>query len=659
MEYKSSQYVKNVKVYNADHVKTKIILGQGQSRPIRQAHNTANVKSKGNVISENSRKTKVTLAQGHDQRVEVPSQAFYNKHHTPAQIESLLVCPLRHNVNIFKANAQRIVARSYASVVKGKTKEQLDGKQYCRGGVFWASSGKLSEQQPVMKHNPRPCKGITEGEAMTRGGQVSPLQYSNNGEAINVEQTHSNALQNQSKLNVGVVEMASLVSRDSDNNKSVNTDPIHGQRLLFDIRNTEGDKFVNSIIFNDNRKLVAPVECKAYDQWRVQSKVNIGFIPLTDPVLPSTERISDIRFSDPSKLHEEVKKYNLPNYLGARIPVKSQMNIQAWKVLLRDYWDQQLLQCLEFGFPLGFNRMCPLKHDKANHKSALEFPQDVEKYIEEEKSFGAIIGPFKEAPIPNLHYSPFMTRHKPNSDTRRVILDLSWPRAESVNAGVEKDGYLGSDFKLTFSTIDDLTRELVKIGKGAHIFKVDVSRAFRHLNVDPRDYDLLGVNWDATYIDTRIPFGSRHGSQFFQRASDAVRHVIRQRDINVINYIDDFLGYGTPGVARRSYDALLDVMAQLGVTVSKKKLVASTTKAVCLGILIDTVEGTVAIPPEKLQDIKNMVKEWKNKQCCTKRQLQSSLQGVFLTECWKRYVMQTTQQKLSYQMTFTETERLV
>ena len=68
----------------------------------------------------------------------------------------------------------------------------------------------------------------------------------------------------------------------------------------------------------------------------------------------------------------------------------------------------------------------------------MEFPEHVANYIEEGQNFGAIIGPFKKAPITNLHYSPFMTRHKPNSDNRRVILDLSWPRGESVNAGVEK-----------------------------------------------------------------------------------------------------------------------------------------------------------------------------------------------------------------------------
>ena len=85
-----------------------------------------------------------------------------------------------------------------------------------------------------------------------------------------------------------------------------------------------------------------------------------------------------------------------------------------------------------------------------------------------------------------------------------------------------------------------------------------------------------------------------------------------------------FLGYGMPSVARRSYDALLDIMKQLGLTISEKKLVEPTTRAVCLGILVDTVH-TVAIPPEKLDVIRAMVKEWQGRKFCTKRQLQSLL----------------------------------
>ena len=129
-----------------------------------------------------------------------------------------------------------------------------------------------------------------------------------------------------------------------------------------------------------------------------------------------------------------------------------------------------------------------------------------------------------------------MTRNKPNLDNRRVILDLSWPRGESVNAGVEKNGYMGFDFKLMFATIDDLTQELVKIVKGAHIFKVDVSRAFRHLNVDPHDIMTFWASTGASHSLIQ-EFRSAVGTEanFFQRTSDVVRHVMRHRDVNVIN----------------------------------------------------------------------------------------------------------------------------
>ena len=77
-------------------------------------------------------------------------------------------------------------------------------------------------------------------------------------------------------------------------------------------------------------------------------------------------------------------------------------------------------------------------------------------------------------------------------------------------------------------------------------------------------------------------------------------------------------------------------MAQLGITISKKKLVAPTTQAVCLGILINTIKGTVAIPHEKLKDIKIIVKEWKGKKFCTKRQLQSLLGTLlYIHKCVK------------------------
>ena len=222
-----------------------------------------------------------------------------------------------------------------------------------------------------------------------------------------------------------------------------------------------------------------------------------------------------------------------------------------------------------------------------------------------------------------------MTRNKPNSDRRRVIIDLSWPHGASVNSGIDKDTYLDSAFTLTFPTVDHITSELKRLGRGALLYKIDVSRAFRHVRIDPGDYDLLGLHCRDAYVDTCLPFGTRHGSQIFQHLSDAVRHIMRQKGFCVIDYIDDYVGLGIPDIAHASYDCLFHLMKGLGLTISDKKLVAPSTKVVCLGVLINTEEGTVSIPPEKLRQIIDTVRQWLTKVSCTKRQLQSIL-GLLL-----------------------------
>ena len=59
-----------------------------------------------------------------------------------------------------------------------------------------------------------------------------------------------------------------------------------------------------------------------------------------------------------------------------------------------------------------------------------------------------------------------------------------------------------------------------------------------------------------------------------------------------------------------------------------------TTSAVCLGVLIDTVKGTIAIPEEKMRQIKQCVIEWQSKTSCSKRQLQSLLgQLLYIHKC--------------------------
>ena len=98
-----------------------------------------------------------------------------------------------------------------------------------------------------------------------------------------------------------------------------------------------------------------------------------------------------------------------------------------------------MLQLLEFGFPLDFNRQCPLRFEGKNYTSATDHPVDIDTYIQEESHFDAILVPFKENPIKGGHCSPFIARYKPNWERHRVIIDLSWPLGASVNAGIDKN----------------------------------------------------------------------------------------------------------------------------------------------------------------------------------------------------------------------------
>ena len=118
--------------------------------------------------------------------------------------------------------------------------------------------------------------------------------------------------------------------------------------------------------------------------------------------------------------------------------------------------------------------------------------------------------------------------------------------------------------------------------------------------------------------------------------SNAVRYVMRHRGYDVINYMDDFLGFGTPSNTQASFDMLRDVMRDLGLTISKSKLVHPSTRAVCLGIQVDTVTGTVSIPEEKLCDIHLLIDAYANKAYCTKRELQSLLGSLlYVHKCIK------------------------
>ena len=138
-----------------------------------------------------------------------------------------------------------------------------------------------------------------------------------------------------------------------------------------------------------------------------------------------------------------------------------------------------------------------------------------------------------------------MTCEKPDSDTRRVAVDLSYPKGHSVNGGLAKDHYSGTPFLLTLPSLDVITQKVKSLGKGSLLYKIDISRAFCHIKIDLGDYNLLGLKLNS-YFDFCLPFGFRYGSAVFQHISDAVRHFMAWKGYDITNYIDDIIGHVLP-----------------------------------------------------------------------------------------------------------------
>ena len=107
---------------------------------------------------------------------------------------------------------------------------------------------------------------------------------------------------------------------------------------VFDINATNDDKFTVGLFSKTISKQIFKnrnLQCDAFKSWESQTDFHFGFIPLSDLALPHSTVIG-AGFESPIEQHYQAKKYGVPNFLGARIPVKSQLNVSAWEVMLEN-----------------------------------------------------------------------------------------------------------------------------------------------------------------------------------------------------------------------------------------------------------------------------------------------------------------------------------
>ena len=285
------------------------------------------------------------------------------------------------------------------------------------------------------------------------------------------------------------------------------------------------------------------------------------------------------------------------------------MNIAAWREYLHDYPDNRIVDYLEFGWPSSFVHSAPLMSTFKNHQSGVEYSDHVRTYLQVKLGKNAILGPFVSPPVVPLHLSPIMTRPKKESEIRRIVVDLSWPRGMSINDGIPVNEYLGSPKDLRLPTVDYMANRVRDLGTGCLMYKLDLSRGYRQLRLDPLDWPLMSIQNDGQYyMDVCPPFGLRTAAMMMERTTLAASHIHGLHGFLSKPYIDDFGGaeLGTED-ANKAYDALHTVLDELGLQLAPHKSCEPSPFMIWLGILINSMDMTLSIPEAKLHEVQSIV----------------------------------------------------
>ena len=330
---------------------------------------------------------------------------------------------------------------------------------------------------------------------------------------------------------------------------------------------------------------------------------------------------------------------NTPNYRGARIPLAhTGLKIKNWREHLVGYGEcSELLQFMEFGFPLGLVEAPVLSPCERNHGSAYQYYPHLDKFITTEITRSGLTGPFTSPPWPELMLSPLMTApKKPNS--RRPVFDATFGD-NSLNNATPSDCYLGTPTLYTYPKIDDFRKIVLNCGRGCFMWKRDLHRFYLQIPMDPVEYRHVGCVWRGVYFFfVGLMFGLRHSGLQGQRITDALSWIHRRSGLDTltekmfscINYCDDLGGAETlKERADQSFISLGELLPELGLAESVDKARAPSTDMIYLGVRFNSVTMTMSVPPDKMAEVKEEIERWYRKSTAAKKPLQSLLGKLF------------------------------
>ncbi|XP_070571308.1 uncharacterized protein [Ptychodera flava] len=166
---------------------------------------------------------------------------------------------------------------------------------------------------------------------------------------------------------------------------------------------------------------------------------------------------------------------------------------------------------------------------------------------------------------------------------------------------------------------------------GSYLAKVDLKSAYRSVPISIDSQRAMGLRYKLmqhktwTYmVDTRLPFGAAKSPEIFTRITQSITRMMRRKGYDVvIVYLDDFLIIADSKLAcEQAFNALQQLLQQLGFSINWDKVVEPTQCLTFLGIEINAQTRTLSLDDTKLQEVSDLLEYWLPKRRATKRELQ-------------------------------------
>ena len=202
---------------------------------------------------------------------------------------------------------------------------------------------------------------------------------------------------------------------------------------------------------------------------------------------------------------------------------------------------------------------------------------------------------------------------KKNSTKRRVILDLS-----TLNTSI-----LCPTFRMT--TLQEVRALLPE---NAFTTSIDMKDAYWHVPVHPYFRKFLGFAIGGTkYRFRAMPFGLNVAPRIFTKICRPILKELRQRGINLVVYLDDWLIWGrTEKECQEATDIVLEVLMRRGFLINwgKSRLVPSR-QFQWLGVFWNTASATLSLPLDKVTSLTRDLLGFLSRTFITRRQLEQIL----------------------------------